>query len=208
MKPERLRKGGGEPARGRRSYFLEMLRTPITRILVGGVAVIVVAAAIDAVRSSESRTPPTEGSPVRDADREGQAEEVAQSTVAKTETGPLERCTAGQLALRVERLGGTLVLALAHVWGSPCRTARIPIEVALFGRKGNLVNPDEAGVGVSPQAFGSTTLSSGVEVIAELHVSYLCGAPRPRRLLADARPYVARKWLPRGYVACLDDLGP
>jgi hypothetical protein len=186
-----------------------MLRAPVTRLLMGGVAIIVVAAAVDAFRSFESRTPPTERSLVRDADREGHtAEEVPQTTAREAETGPLERCTAQQLALRVERLGGSPFLALAHVWGSPCRTTRIPIEVALFDRKGNLVNPKKASVGVSPQAFGSTNLSPGVEVIAELHVSYLCGEPGPRRLLAEARPYVARAWLPRGYVACLDDLGP
>jgi hypothetical protein len=58
------------------------------------------------------------------------------------------------------------------------------------------------------QAFAPTTLSSGVEAVAELYVSYECGERRPRLLVAKARPYVARKWLPRGYVACVDDLGP
>ena len=109
-----------------------------------------------------------------------------------------------QYALRFERLGGTPVLALAHVWGSPCRTPRIPIEVSLFGRNGN---PVEASVGVQ-QAFVPTDLSPRIEVIAELQVTYLCGGPKPRRLVAEATPYVVRGWLPRSYGTCLDDLGP
>jgi hypothetical protein len=187
----------------------EMLRIRLSWLVIGGVAVILVAAAVDALRSSGSKTPSTERGLVRDGEREGQTvEEVPLAAVAETETGPLLRFTAQQLALRVERLAGTHLLALAHVRGGPCRTARLPIEVSLFYRNGKLVNPDTAGVSVSPQAFASTDLSPGVEVIAELHASYECGERRPRLLVAEARPYVARKWLPRGYVACLDDLGP
>jgi hypothetical protein len=186
-----------------------MLRNRLSWLVIGGVAVILVAAAVDAIRSSGSKTPSSESGLVRDGEREGQTvDEVPQTAVAETETGPLERCTAGQLALRVESLGGTHLLALAHVWGSPCRTARIPIQASVFYGKGNLVDPDKASVGVWPQAFASTDLSPGVEVIAEVQMSYLCGTRRPRLLVADARPYVARTWLPRGYVACLDDVGP
>jgi hypothetical protein len=186
-----------------------MLRTRLSWLVIGGVAVILVAAAVDALRSSGSKTPSTERGLVRDGEREGQpVEEVPLAAAAETGTGPLERCTAGQLALRVESLGGTHLLALAHVWGSPCRTARIPIQASVLYGKGNPVNPDKASAGVWPQAFAPTDLSPGVEVIAEVQMSYLCGTRRPRLLVAEARPYVARKWLPRGSVACLDDVGP
>ncbi len=156
----------------------KMLRTHLSWLVIGGVAVVLIAAAVDALRPSDSETPPAEGA--------------------------LERCTVQQYALRFERLGGTPVLALAHVWGSPCRTPRIPIEVSLFGRNGN---PVEASVGVQ-QAFVPTDLSPRIEVIAELQVTYLCGGPKPRRLVAEATPYVVRGWLPRSYGTCLDDLGP
>jgi hypothetical protein len=186
-----------------------MLRTRLSWLVIGGVAVILVAAAVDALRSSGSKTPSTKGGLVRDGEREAQmVEEVPLGAVAETETGPLERCTAVQLALRVESLGSTHLLALAHVWGGPCRTARVPIQASVFYGKGNLADPDKASVGVWPQAFGPTDLSPGIEVIAEVQMSYLCGTRRPRLLVADARPYVARKWLPRGAVACLDDVGP
>lgn len=183
----------------------KMLRTHLSWLVIGGVAVVLIAAAVDALRPSDSETPPAKGGLVREREREEQATEEAppRSAGVETETA-LERCTVQQYALRFERLGGTPVLALAHVWGSPCRTPRIPIEVSLFGRNGDAV---EARVGVE-QAFVPTDLSPGVEVIAELQVTYLCGGPKPRRLVAEATPYVVRGWLPRSYGTCLDDLGP
>ena len=186
-----------------------MLRTRLSWLVIGGVAVILVAAAVDALRSSGSKAPSAERGLVRDGERGGQTmEDVPLAGVTETETGPLERCAPQQLALRVERLGGTHLIALAHVRGGPCRTARIPIEIRLFYRKGSPVNPNTAGGSVWSQAFAPTNLSPGVEAVAELHVSYECGERRPGLLVAEARPYVARKWLPRGYVACVDDLGP
>jgi hypothetical protein len=186
----------------------EMLRTRLSWLVIGGVVVILVAAAVDAFRSSGSKTLQPNGGLHEGERREHAGEEVLQTAVAETETGPLERCTARQLALRVERLGGTYLLALAHVWGGPCRTPRIPVEVSLFYRKGNPVNPDTASVSARWQAFAPTDLSPGVEAIGELYVSYECGKRRPRLLVAAARPYFARKRLPRGYVACVDHLGP
>jgi hypothetical protein len=182
----------------------KMLRTHLSWLVIGGVAVVLIAAAVDALRPSDSETPPAEGGLAQEREREEQAPEEAPAALVGTETAPLERCTVQQYALRFERLGGTPVLALAHVWGSPCRTPRIPIEVSLFGRNGDAV---EARVGVE-QAFVPTDLSPGVEVIAELQVTYLCGGPKPRRLVAEATPYVVRGWLPRSYGTCLDDLGP
>ncbi len=206
----------------------KMLRTHLSWLVIGGVAVVLIAAAVDALRPSDSETPPAEGGLAQEREREEQAPEEAPAALVGTETAPLERCTVQQYALRFERLGGTPVLALAHVWGSPCRTPRIPIEVSLFGRAlahvwgspcrtpripievslfGRNGNPVEASVGVQ-QAFVPTDLSPRIEVIAELQVTYLCGGPKPRRLVAEATPYVVRGWLPRSYGTCLDDLGP
>jgi hypothetical protein len=164
-----------------------MLRTRLSWLVIGGVAVVLIAAAVDALRSWDSETPPAKGGLVQEREREEQAtEEVPLAALADTETAPLERCEVQQYALRVERLGGTPVLVLAHAWGSPCRTPRIPIEVSLFDRNGD---PVEASAGIQ-QAFAPTDLSPGVEVIAGLQVNYLCGERRPRLLVAEARPYV------------------
>lgn len=184
---------------------LKMLRTHLSWLVVGGIAVVLIAAAVDALRPSDSKPPPAKGGLVQDREGDDQATEyVPLTALGETETAPLERCAVQQYALRVERLGGTPVLALAHVRGRPCRTPRIPIEVSLFGRNGDAV---EASVGVQ-QAFVPTDLSPGVEVIAEIQVIYLCGGRKPRRLVAEARPYVVRGRLPRNYAACVPDLGP
>ena len=172
-------------------------------MIVGAVVVLVGAAVVDSL--------PPRGSPASQPKRSksGSVFEARDPVLAPSKTAlPLERCTAQQLVLKIERLAGSHLLALAHVWGGPCHTARIPIEVSLFYRKGSPVNPDTAGVSAWSQAFAPTDLSPGVEAIAELHLSYECGERRPRLLVAEARPYVARKWLPRGYIACVDDLGP
>jgi hypothetical protein len=121
-----------------------------------------------------------------------------------TEATPLRRCATQQLALRVESLGGGPVLALVHVWGGPCRTPRLPIEMSLFDRKGT---PVQATVGVQ-SAFAPTSLSPNVEVIAGFTVVYLCGERKPVRFVVEAGPYPARGRLPREYGLCLDDLGP
>jgi hypothetical protein len=184
---------------------LEVLRTRLSWLVMGGVAVVLIAAAVDALRSSDSETPPAKGGLVQEREREQQAtEEVPVTTLAETETAPLERCEVQQLGLRFERLGGTPVLALAHAWGSPCRTPRIPIEANVFARSGDAIEA----IVVVQQAFAPTDLSPGVEVIAELQVIYLCGGRKPGLLVAEARPYVVRGWLPRDYGTCLDDLGP
>jgi hypothetical protein len=180
-----------------------MLRTRLSWLVIGGVAVILIAAAVDSFRSSEPKAPSAEGR-LEGGRQTRSIEEVPVTAVAETETGPLERCTAQQLALQVERLGGGPVLALAHVWGKPCRTPRIRIELSLFDRKGE---PVQAYTDIQ-QSFAPTSLSPNVEVIAGFQVTYLCGGQTPRRFVAEARPYVVRGWLPRGYGGCLDDLGP
>ncbi len=118
----------------------EMLRTRLSWLVVGGVAVVVIAAVADALRRSGSEPPPVKRGLVQESGRaEHAADEVPATTLVESKTVQLERFTAEQLTLRVERLGGTPVLALAHVRGEPCRTPRIPIEVRLFARDGTPV---------------------------------------------------------------------
>jgi hypothetical protein len=183
----------------------KMLRNRLSWLVVGGVAVVLLAAAVDALRSSGSKTATSNGalSQVREGEERGTGD-AAPTTGIDTTGASLERCTAQQLGLQAERLGGGPVLALAHVRGSPCRTPRIRIDISLFDRKGGRV---QAYTDIQ-QAFAPTSLSPNVEVIAGFQVTYLCGGRKPRRFVAEARPYVVRGGLPRGYGACLDDLGP
>jgi hypothetical protein len=184
----------------------KMLRNRLSWLVVSGVAVILIAGAVDALRSSGSTTPPSNGG--LSQEREGEAGDTGDvtppTTSVETTDAPLKRCMVQQFALQAERLGGSPVLALAHVRGNPCRTPRIRIDISLFDRTGERVQ----GYTDIQQAFASTRLSPNVEVIAGFQVTYLCSGRKPRRFVAEARPYVVRGWLPRGYGACIDDLGP
>jgi hypothetical protein len=170
-----------------------MVRTWPTWLVAGGVVALLVAAAFDVLRSSGSSPSP---SILAGSER---------SLVREQEpTSPPPRCTAQQVALRIENLGGSPALSLDHVWAGPCRTRRLPIDVALLDRAGKAV---EATVDI-PQAFAPATLSSDKALSAPFSYVYLCGEPKPAFAHANAGPYSARGRLPQNSGACLDDLGP
>jgi hypothetical protein len=151
---------------------------------------------VDVLTSSDrpSSTSPAPGSP-----------ETGDQRPQPVEASPEPpRCTAQQVALRVEDLGGSPGLALVHVWAEPCSTVRLPIEVALLDRSRS---PVEATVNVQA-AFAASTLSPDTALSAPFGYVYLCGEPKPVFAFASAGPYSARGRLPRGFGACLDDLGP
>jgi hypothetical protein len=175
-----------------------MTRT-LTWVVVGGIVSLLVVGAVDALRPSGT---PTSASKTTAAPKRPAGDQI--SLPVETESVPPPRCTAQQLALTIENLGGGPALALLHVWAEPCRTPRLPIEVALLDRAGHSV---EATVGIQP-AFPPTTLSSNVALSAPFTFVYLCGEPKPVFAVADAGPYSARGRLPRSYGACLEDLGP
>jgi hypothetical protein len=201
-KPERLRKGGGGLGRsGRRAANLSAsaVRTVQADAIVAYLAdcwrawCLAILGTVDALRDSPSRSKPALRNPYL----------APSPTPAAQASNRLPRCTAGQLALRVENLGGSPALALVHVWAGPCRTARLPIDISVFDRKGKRV---QATVLIQ-RAFAPTTLSPNAEVIAGFNLVYLCGERKPVRVVAEAGAYPARGQLPHGY-ACVDDLGP
>jgi hypothetical protein len=179
------------------------MRSWLTWLIAGGVAALAIVGAVDALRDSPSRSKP----PLRNSYLAPSPAPAAQAS----ERSP--RCTTQQLALRVEKLNGTPALELAHVWGQPCRTRRLQIEVGLLDRAGRPLEKYEDAhtyrltVGIQ-RAFAPTTLTPNVAVSAPFSFDYVCGTPRPGWAVANAGPYFARGRLPRGYPACVDDLGP
>jgi hypothetical protein len=179
------------------------MRSWLTWLIAGGVAAVAIVGTVDALRDSPSRSKP--------ALRNSYLAPSPAPAARASERSP--RCAAEQLALRVENLNGTPALELAHVWGQPCRTPRLRIRVGLLDRAGRALERHEDGrtyqqtVGVQ-SAFAPTTLAPQVAVSAPFSVVYLCGAPKPVWAVADAGPYGAKGRLPRGYPACVDDLGP
>jgi hypothetical protein len=179
------------------------MRSWLTWLIAGGLGALVIVGIVDALRDSPSRPKPALRNP-----------HLAPSpTPAARANERSPRCTSQQLALRVENLNGTPALELAHVWGQPCRTPRLQIEVGLLDRAGRPLEKYEDGrtyrptVGIQP-AFAPTTLAPNVAVSAPFSFDYLCRAPRPAWAVANAGPYSARGRLPHGYPACVDHLGP
>jgi len=182
-----------------------MIRRRLTWVVVGGVLALLVAAAVDAFRPSGSNTSASKATVSQERSvGEGATGYVPLIAPDAAEGAPVGRCSAQQIALRVKTLGGSPALVLAHVWGSPCRTPRLPIEIALFRRGGKRVH---AAV-FAPSAFAPTSLAPNLDVVAGFGFVYLCGHPRPLRVVAEAGPYPARGRLPRIYRGCVDDLGP
>jgi hypothetical protein len=171
-----------------------MIRKRLSWVIVGAVLALGAVAAVDVLRSSGASTS-SQATPTR-------AEEVTFSI--QTEAAPVARCKTQQLALEIEKLGGSPALALVHAWAGPCRTPRLPIDITLLDRTGHSV---QATVGVQP-AFRPTVLAPNIELIAGFNFVYLCGQPKPVRFLAEAGPYAVRGRLPRGRAACFNDLGP
>jgi hypothetical protein len=176
-----------------------VIQTRLTWVVVAGVAALLVAGVVDALRSSGSPASSSKASP---APQQPVADQISLPTQEEDTAPP--PCTAQQLGLKIENLGGVAALALVHVWAGPCRTPRLPIEVAVLDRAGE---PVEGTIGIQP-AFAPTTLSPDGELSAPFSLVYLCGEPKPVRVAAEAGPYAATGRLPRRYAACLEDLGP
>jgi hypothetical protein len=137
------------------------MRSWLTWLIAGGLGALVIVGIVDALRDSPSRPKPALRNP-----------HLAPSpTPAARANERSPRCTSQQLALRVENLNGTPALELAHVWGQPCRTPRLQIEVGLLDRAGRPLEKYEDGrtyrptVGIQP-AFAPTTLAPNVAVSA------------------------------------------
>ena len=81
---------------------------------------------------------------------------------------------------------------------------RLPIQLLLLDQDGF---PAEATTTVPP-AFGATTYSPNVDVIAGFAVVLKCGATKPAIYRAGAGSYHAGGRVPKIHPQCLHDLGP
>jgi hypothetical protein len=179
------------------------MRSWLTWLITGGLVALAILGTVDALRNSSSPSKPALRNPYL-APSPGRAAQASKRP---------SRCATGQLALRVENLNGTPALELVHLSGGPCRTPRLRVEISLLDRAGRVLETHEDGLTVQQtvgiqSAFAPTTLAPHVAVSAPFRYVYLCGASKPVWAVAEAGPYSGKGRLPRGYGACLDDLGP
>jgi hypothetical protein len=176
------------------------MRTRLTWVVVGALAAIVVAAAVDAFRSpGRPSSSPSEASSVP-VSTGGSAFE-ARDPVAGGETAPLPRCTAQQIAMAIEVLGGSASIVVRHVWGKPCHLARLPIDLAVWDRTGRRVRLAEPRSGV-PQSGIAGDFSPRFERL--VNITYLadCDQRQPFLAVVNVGPYVARGTLSAKEIGC------
>jgi hypothetical protein len=103
-------------------------------VIATGVAAVLVAGTVDAIRSSE----PSASSPSRETATERSA---ARETTFPVEAAPesFPRCTAQHIGVSIEVLGGAATIVVRHVWGSPCYLAPLRVRLMVSDRVGRRV---------------------------------------------------------------------
>ena len=179
-----------------------MLPTRLSWLVIGGVAVIVVAAAVDAIRSSE----PSPSSPTsRETATERSAGETTLAVVAAPEGLP--RCTVQNIGVSIDVLGGTATVVVRHVRGRPCHLTPLPVRLSLtngVGRRVRLAAVDE---GSDVQSPIGGDFSPGFEQLID--IPYLaepqlgdCDRAGPFIAFVIVGPYSAQRKLSGSEVDC------
>ena len=185
-----------------RSVPSEMLRSRLSWLVIGAVAVILVAAAVDAFRSSE----PSASSPSRETTTERPAGETTLAVVTTPESLP--RCTVQNLALSIDVLGGTASIVVRHVWGRACHLAPLPVRTSLTNRFGGRVRLATVGGGrPDVQSRVGGDFSPGFERLID--IPYLahpplanCNSRGPFTAFVIVGPYSAQRKLSGSEVGC------
>jgi hypothetical protein len=176
------------------------MRARLGWVVVGALAAIVVAAAVDAFRSPGRPSPaPPEGSSVP-VSTEGSVFE-ARDPVPGGETAPLPRCTAEQIAAAIEIFDGVASIVVRHVRGEPCHLARLPINLAVRDTKGRRVRLAEPRSGVAESGVAGD-FSPRFERLVNITYVRDCNEPGPFLAVVNVGPYVARRTLSGNEIGC------
>ena len=191
------------------------MRVRLTWIVLGALAAIVVAAAVDAFRSSGTRSsspskassvpvpsgepPVTEPPPVVEVPP---VEPPVTEPPLVVEVPPVEppRCTAQQIAVAIEVLGGSASIVVRHVWGKPCHLARLPIDLAVWDRSGRRVRLVRSGVAQSGIAGD---FSPRFERLIDITYVRDCDYRGPFLAVVNVGPYGARATLSAKEIHCV-----
>jgi hypothetical protein len=180
-----------------------MARGRLTWLVAAGVIGVLVAATVDAVRSSEPsgsalrRVATTEQSAVRET-----------TTPVGVPRQPLPRCTTRHIGVSIDVLGGTATVVVRHVWGSSCHLTPLPVRLSLtdrVGRRARLAGVDEAHPDVQARVRGD--FFPGFEQLID--IPYLtrpqladCDAAGPFTAFVTVGPHSAQRKLSGSEVGC------
>jgi hypothetical protein len=178
-----------------------MLRTRLSWLAIGGVMVILLAAAVDAIRSSE----PSARSQSRETVRERSAGEPTLAVPTAPESLP--RCTAQNIGVSIDVLGGTATVVVRHVWGRPCHLASLPVRLSVTDRVGRRVRLAGLEGDEDVQSRAGGDFAPGFEQLID--VPYLaepqlsnCDRPGPFTAFVIVGPHSAQRKLSGSEVGC------
>lgn len=178
-----------------------MVRTRLSWLVIGGVAVILVAAVFEAIRSPG----PSASSPRQETATERSAGKTRLTGVTRPES--LSRCTVQNIVVSIDVLGGMATVAVRHVWGRPCHLAPLPVRLSVTDRVGRRVRLAtlEGGEDVRSRAGGD--FSPGFEQLID--VPYLaepqlsnCDRPGTFTAFVIVGPHSAQRKLSGSEVGC------
>ena len=191
------------------------MRVRLTWVVLCALAAIVVAAAVDAFRSSGTRSSsPSKASSVPVPSGEPPVtkpplvvevppvEPPVTEPPLVVEVPPVEppRCTAQQIAVAIEVLGGSASIVVRHVWGKPCHLARLPIDLAVWDRSGRRVRLVRSGVAQSGIAGD---FSPRFERLIDITYVRDCDYRGPFLAVVNVGPYGARATLSAKEIHCV-----
>jgi hypothetical protein len=179
-----------------------MTRRPFTWVIAAGVIAVLVAGMIDAVHSSR----PSGSAPIQTATAEDSAARETAIPVETTAEG-LPLCTAQNIGVSIDVLGGTAAVVVRHVWGRPCDLAPLTVRLGvtdLVGRRVRLASLSEGPV-LPSHIEGD--FAPGFEALID--ITYLakpqlmsCASRGPFTAFVIVGPYSAQRKLSGSEVGC------
>jgi hypothetical protein len=171
---------GGRKLPGKAYAAFTMIGARLTWVVVGAVAALLAVAGVDALRSSGHDTSASTTTP--DADRR------------------LPRCTAQEIAISIDVLGGQAALVLRDAGGRPCQLPSFQVRLTVEDRAGHRLSP-EASPHLPPVGG---RLSPGIEQTTNFP-EYIpdCHTRGPFLGIATVGPYSARRTVSGRAIGCL-----
>jgi hypothetical protein len=164
-------------------------RTRLSWAIGGAVAVLAVAGAVDAVHSSEANAPRTLPRPA-----------TRETTSAAGTSEALPRCTAQNIGVAVDVLGGSATVVVRHVWGRPCHLVALPVRLSVTDRRGKRARLETNGSPSERAVDGD--FAPGFERLIDIPYLANCDRRGPFTAFITVGAYSAQRRLSAGEVGC------
>jgi hypothetical protein len=164
-------------------------RTRLSWAIGGALGVLAVVGTVDAFRPSEANAP------------RAMARAAARgATPAAEAPEPLPRCTAQNIGVAVDVLGGSATVVVRHVWGRRCHLAALPVRLSVTDRRGRRVRLETDGSPSERVVDGD--FAPGFERLIDIPYLANCDGRGPFAAFVIVGPHSAQRKLSAGEVGC------